>query len=67
MGADDPGGPVFLVPWTANMALRAARAVDLPRAEQLARIRSTADEGRLPVAAINALILAGYIELADSR
>lgn len=66
MGRDDPGGPVFPVPWTAAMALRAARATGrMSRAERLERIRDAADEGRLPDAAVDQLIAHGFPELAE--
>jgi len=54
-----------VVPWTEDIALRAAR-VDrsLPRAKQVEAIRNAVDaDNGLPEAAVDALVRAGWREL----
>lgn len=52
--------------WTADLALLATRAMDLPtREEQVERIRDAVDEGVLPEQAVDALVAAGWTELAE--
>lgn len=58
--------PVNVLPWTEDLALRAAR-VDRTRSreDQLAQIRDSIDADDLPEQAVDALIDAGWIELDD--
>lgn len=52
--------------WTAELALQATRALDLPdRADQVDRIRDALDDGLLNEQARQALVDAGWTELAD--
>lgn len=54
------------VPWTEDLALRAAR-VDrsMRRPRQVAAIRNAIEQDRLPDAGVQALIRAGWTELND--
>lgn len=52
--------------WTADLALQASRALDLPdRAGQVDRLRDALDDGLLNEQARQALVDAGWTELAD--
>lgn len=52
--------------WTAELALTACRALDLPtREQQVGRIRSAVDDGLLPATAVEALVGNGWRELRE--
>lgn len=56
------------VTWTAELALKVAQAGGYPehaRAAAVDRIRDAIDDGRLPAAAVDALVAAGWTELDD--
>lgn len=54
-----------IVPWTAELAMRVAGAAGLERDQALEQIRDAIDTDRLPPAAVDALIAAGWTELSD--
>ena len=52
--------------WTAELALTACRALDLPTREgQVDRIRDAVDDGLLPLQAVEALVAPGWTELDE--